>query len=476
MRPSESSLATKVSTAIVGGGLLLGLTLLGVGLLQWSEWSPFVASKYVGLGGVLTVGMGLCLALGGSWRASGAVTLITAAMALFAADVFVGKGYHRPPAPKGTTRAEVARSLGIAWDDRSKLEVIDALRAEGRDTWPTVHPLEFHNLPLQVEGHPVHPLAGIPDVATVYCNEGGQYTVYDSDAHGFNNPKDQHTLGADLALVGDSFAHGACVPAGHDLGSQLRALSGLRVLNLGYGGNGPLMSLAALSEYAAPLKPKHVVWVHYPANDLSDLEDEARSVILRRYLTQDGLQNLKRDTPALDQALRAYAQKAEAKARKAPKPQPTEGVEVNKSRPLRLKDVLSLYHLRKQFYLRPTANPQGLFRQVLKEARDRVRAWGGELHFVYLPVVPHYPLDARWRRDEILEIVRELDIDLLDFQQTVEALPDPLVCYNLRITGHFSSEGYRRLAESIVQAWLPTSTSTPTPAATQTSTQSGPQD
>lgn len=32
------------------------------------------------------------------------------------------------------------------------------------------------------------PLAGISHATTVYCNELGQYTIYQRDEHGFHNP------------------------------------------------------------------------------------------------------------------------------------------------------------------------------------------------------------------------------------------------------------------------------------------------
>ncbi len=445
MDTSREHPAAKVATAIVALGLILGLGLVAIALWRWADWSAFVASKYLIVGAILSLCSAAGLVFGAQARSLAAISLVTLGLCIYAADLAVAMGVLNKAG--GKSRADIAKEMGRQWDERSKIEVMDDLRQQGRDAWPTVHPMEFHERPLQLEGGPVHPLGGIPGVDSVYCNEGGQYTVYPADEHGFNNPQGQHEAGADLVLVGDSFAHGACVLEGEDLGSQLRKHSSLRVLNLGYGGNGPLMSLAALTEYGQPHHPKHVVWVHYPANDLSDLKGEAGSSILRKYLEQDGLQGLVAQSATVAKALRAYASEREQAHRDRPKIKSGQ----RPKKPIRLKEVLSLYHLRKQFYLRPTANPNGLFKQVMRTAKERVESWGGQLHFVYLPVVPHYPLDARWRRDEILEIVSGLGIDLLDFQSTVEAMEDPLVCYNLRITGHFSSQGYELLAKGILQ-------------------------
>ena len=50
-------------------------------------------------------------------------------------------------------------------------------------------------------------------------------------------------------LVEDSFTHGACVNRPDDIASVLRKLTNKTVLNLGYGGNGPLLQYAGLREY-----------------------------------------------------------------------------------------------------------------------------------------------------------------------------------------------------------------------------------
>ena len=42
------------------------------------------------------------------------------------------------------------------------------------------------------------------------------------------------------------------------------------MINLGVGGFGPLLELAALTEYLTPLKPPVVLWVFFEGNDLTD--------------------------------------------------------------------------------------------------------------------------------------------------------------------------------------------------------------
>ena len=94
-------------------------------------------------------------------------------------------------------------------------------------------------------------------------------------------------------LIGDSFAHGACVNRPDDIGSVLRRLSDQSVLNLSYNGNGPLIEYATLKEYFLP-NVKNILWIYFEGNDLNDLKNELNSNILRKYLTDaDFTQQLK---------------------------------------------------------------------------------------------------------------------------------------------------------------------------------------
>ena len=54
-------------------------------------------------------------------------------------------------------------------------------------------------------------------------------------------------------------------------------------VNLGIGGNGPLMMLAGLKEYLAALRPRVVLWFYFEGNDVTkDLFRERRSALLIR--------------------------------------------------------------------------------------------------------------------------------------------------------------------------------------------------
>ena len=56
------------------------------------------------------------------------------------------------------------------------------------------------------------------------------------------------------------------------------------VLNLGFGGTGPLIQYAVLREYLNLVNTKRVIWIYYEENDLQDLIRELTSPILKNYL------------------------------------------------------------------------------------------------------------------------------------------------------------------------------------------------
>ena len=59
---------------------------------------------------------------------------------------------------------------------------------------------------ITINGTDVLPLAGISNIVTVLCNESGKYEIYESDEHGFHNPKALwNSRPFDIAAVGRFF-------------------------------------------------------------------------------------------------------------------------------------------------------------------------------------------------------------------------------------------------------------------------------
>ena len=145
-------------------------------------------------------------------------------------------------------RARAARDLGLPFDSRTRLEVVETLRKKGVDAWPTMKPYlmlteERHEGATQrLAGQPepfLFPLGGISTSTSVYCNEGGEYSIFETDEYGFRNPPGAHSSHRlDAVIVGDSFGNGACVAPGRDPASLLIS-KGLSTVSLASPGNGP---------------------------------------------------------------------------------------------------------------------------------------------------------------------------------------------------------------------------------------------
>lgn len=132
----------------------------------------------------------------------------------------------------------------------------------------------------------IFPLSGISNSLTIGCNESGFHRTYQSDKFGFNNPNNVWQKNIDYLLIGDSFVHGACVNRPHDIASVISDNYNLNVVNLGYGGNGPLIELATLKEYYKK-DTKNIIWFFFEANDFGDLYNELFNKLLSRYLSDD---------------------------------------------------------------------------------------------------------------------------------------------------------------------------------------------
>lgn len=78
--------------------------------------------------------------------------------------------------------------------------------------------------------------------------------TYRSDEHGFRNPAGVHdSQDVSIAVLGDSFAHGYWVESEDSIAGVLRSRY-RDTINLAFDDGGPLTMLAALKEYARPLR------------------------------------------------------------------------------------------------------------------------------------------------------------------------------------------------------------------------------
>ncbi len=182
---------------------------------------------------------------------------------------------------------------GKDFDTRKRHEVYLELKKENKDISITTHPailIRINRNNINDSNHILLPLSGISNKKTIFCNENGYYSIYQSDRHGFNNPDTEWDKSQiEYLLIGYSFTHGACVNEENTISGNIRKMIKEKeekggVLNLGYSNNGPLLELATLREYLPHINPKKVLWIYFEKNDLFDLNYELTYETLLNYL------------------------------------------------------------------------------------------------------------------------------------------------------------------------------------------------
>ena len=412
------------------------------------------------------------------------VLLISLLLPIYASELFLARGMvshlrfdahdwlNFPSdfnAQDAMERMQTGRMSSTAYDTRTRLQVVADLRHQGIPAYPLIFPeLMFQTggpsgirSLFTINSEEVLPLAGLSKTPTVFCNESGEYIVYESDLFGFHNPSDAWEVPVHIAAVGDSFTHGACVPSEHGFVAKIRSRYDSTV-NLGMNGNGPLSMLATLREYGSTLRPRIVLWVYFEGNDSRDLDRrEKRSPLLMKYLEPSFTQGLIHRQPEIDHALRSYLDDAMR----------------NNAVNYDAEQFLKLRYLRKSLGAllkkRPLVNgidgeiveslrafgapsqkaDRDLFRTILAEANRMVASWGGRMYFVYLPTWERYRLPelASQDRDTVLNIVKELQMPLIDLHSTFAKHPDPLSLFPTRRYAHYTVAGHQLVAEEVLR-------------------------
>jgi hypothetical protein len=330
---------------------------------------------------------------------------------------------------------------------RTSVEIHRDLAAHGQRSDLLTYPALWLAQPLP-GGSDLVPLAAISNTATVFCEEQeNRAVIYVSDEHGFRNTR-PWTSSFDVVAVGDSFTQGACM-------EPRRAFVGLveaetsPILNLGMSGNGPLLELASIKEYAAAAKPNQVLWFYYPGNDLWDLERERQHPILQRYLTKDFSQGLADRQAEIDRRLNGWLTAAWAHYDGQQLSDVIDGPSASVEPFL---NILRLDPLRRAVRAAPPAAVETveLLQRVVREAHDTVTAWGGELVFVNLPDrIPTRRQSAGQRRThaQTLERVREAGVRVIDVEAATAMVDRAELFFNRN--SHYSDNGNRIVADVV---------------------------
>ena len=345
--------------------------------------------------------------------------------------------------------------IGASFDKRTNMEVLNDLRDSGIDAFPNIYPhLFIKSNGLKTKKGKIYPLGTIPNSTTIFKNEGGFYPIIEIDEHGFNNPKGLYSKNkVDIILTGDSFTEGYSVHSTESISAVLRKLN-FNVINIGKAGNGPLTELAAIKEYAEPLKPKIVLWLYY-TNDFRNLADEMESSILRKYLNEnDYSQKLILRQDEIEGVLRNYINNEWEKEREKGRKKEKE----NKKK--KIISIVKLTKLRILINLKPEpissipmplTSTRPIFKEVLLKSKQMVSGWGGKMYIVYLPSINRYLTgNEHILRDFFMQTITELNIPIIDIHKEVfEHHQDVFSLFPFRKYKHYNAEGYRLVTEAI---------------------------
>jgi lysophospholipase L1-like esterase len=322
------------------------------------------------------------------------------------------------------------KQTGKKWDTRNKLEIYIDLKKTNNDIVISTPSAEFFD-----KKYPTFPMSGLSNSETINCNENGYYAIYQSDRYGFNNPdKEWGEKEIEYFLVGDSFTNGACVNRPNDISSVLRNLSKKSVLNLGIGGNGPLIEYATLREYLNT-KVKKVLWIYYEGNDLKNLENEKKNDILINYLKDlNFTQNLKFKQNEIDSFLSNQIK---------------ENTRITFDS--KLMKFIKFYNTRVSILQTPAPAPAPEFKLILQLTKEITNKNNSKLYFVYLPEYSRYKTTYdNTNYNLVKKIVNELKIPFIDIHKEVfEKEQNPLKLFPFELNGHYTVDGYKKVAETI---------------------------
>lgn len=289
------------------------------------------------------------------------------------------------------------------------------------------------------------PISGVSNAITVFCNENGYRNIYKSDRFGFNNPDDEwNKKEIEFFLVGDSFTHGACVNRPDDIGSLLRKFSNKPVLNLGFGGNGPLIEYITLREYLGN-NVKNVIWLYFEGNDLDDLKNELSNNILKQYLIDINFsQNLKKRQFEIDEILKK-----------------TLDININKKKNYfhKLFNFLKLFKTRQllelnsfQTSIKKQQDKIDIleFQKILISTKKLTDKSNSKLYFVYLPEYYRYTKEYDNKKYlEVKNLLNKLNINFIDITKVFDESKNPLKYFPFELPGHYNENGYLKVSEAI---------------------------
>jgi hypothetical protein len=361
------------------------------------------------------------------------ISIFTCIFSLYCFETFLNlKGiYFQKPKLENKIRL-YSQKTGKIYDERSKFQIYSDLKKESENVSVTMYPRDSLN-----EKNNFFYLSGFNNSLTINCNENGYFSINQSDRYGFNNEDYLWDLEQiDIILIGDSYAYGECVNRENNFASQIGKLKKLNVLNLGYGGNGPLINLAILKEFK-PKKFSKVIWFFTESNDLTDLSKELKNDILRQYLiNQNYTQNLKSKLIEkeiyLENKIKDFL------------------IQKENTRKFNYINFLKILSTRNLIINKNFNPPINEFENIIDHTLKIIDK--NNFFFVYVPSGTKYFENTKYDYfyNEIIKIIKDKKINLIDlkieFSNNIKNVKN---LYPLQEVGHFSENGYYKVSELI---------------------------
>ena len=302
------------------------------------------------------------------------------------------------------------------------------------------------------------PLSWPADAILSGCNEGDHTAVSDLSHRsiGFNNEDWVYLWDREKAmLVGDSFAAGLCVHQEQSVQGVMRR-SGLAAFSTGIGGHGPLLALAALTEYGSCAQAKIGVLALLRRQRPHRSARSGAHELVPRSILERSVHSASRRAPRRRRSILGWiCPRWVGEARPDPGAGPQRARGVRRTRTRNLATVRRELNLPDLASLTADADVLRVFKAILSAAERRVRSWGGDLYFVMIPNQDDYRGKIPPYRRAVLDVVQQVGLPVIDLDRPLRASGDPLQFYPLRAAwGHFNPEGYRLFAYSLIDAMV----------------------
>ena len=295
----------------------------------------------------------------------------------------------------------------------------------------------------------IYPVGGISKKKIKFLNqENLSFSFRENDRFGFNNEDKLWNLEKiNSVFIGDSFTYGADVNYFESF-VELYKKNVEATINLGCGGNGPIIEYATFVEYVINLnlKPDYLFWVYYPGNDLTkDLISE-HSSFYANYLKKEFNQNLKSKQTEINKTIKDFI---EAKKK-------LENKKNQKSK--NTFDYKSLYKFQKIRNLLGFTNAYTkenftIFNSIIKQTNNEIKKWNGKLVFIFIPSEKRYTnltsyYDEHFYNLTIKKFLQKNKIKFIDFNDKLKKHDNPRIFYS----SHLNSKGNLLLSNMIIES------------------------